>query len=257
MLFAPRFTPADVEGRHLPPDCPPQRIDERVKVSYVYDGDTVKLSDGRRVRFIGINTPEMGHHETLTQPYAEAARASLQAALKTGGNLLSLQYGKEHKDHYGRLLAHAYAGDDENVAVLLLRRGHATTLVVPPNTLAANCYRQIEHEARTAGRGLWQLAAYHAQAADTLRTDSRGFHIVRGRVARIVRTKHQVRLVLDGVLVARISEKDLVNFEPDYLENLVDQTVELRGWIKPEGAGIGIRIRHPMALAPVGESHQH
>jgi len=254
LLLAFQFLPSRVESQHLPQDCQPARIDERVQVSYIYDGDTVKLSDGRRVRFIGINTPEIGHHETLTQPYAEAARTSLQAALDAGGGTLSLQYGSERKDHYGRLLAHAYLNNGESVAALLLRQGHATALVVPPNTAAADCYRQLENEARAAGRGLWQLEAYQPRDADSLPENARGFRIVRGRVTGVHRTRHQVRVALEGTLVARISINDLANFEQDYLERLVSRTVEVRGWIKPEKNGLGIRVRHPAALVLVGES---
>jgi micrococcal nuclease len=257
LLFSSLLRPANVASNALPQDCQSARIDEQAQVIYVYDGDTVKLSDGRRVRFIGINTPEMGHHDTLTQPYAEAARKSLQDALETGGNMLSLQYGRERQDHYGRLLAHAYLSNGDNVAILLLRQGHATTLVVPPNTSAADCYQNIEREARAAGRGLWQLAEYQTQSAESLPADTRGFCIVHGQVTGMRRSRHQVRIALKGVLTVRISNTDLANFEPDYLEKLVGHTVELRGWIKPEKDGLGVRIRHPAALAPVDASPKH
>jgi endonuclease YncB( thermonuclease family) len=224
-----------------------------VQVSYVYDGDTVKLSDGRRVRFIGINTPEMGHHDTLTQPFAETARSSLQAALKAGGDRLSLQYGEERRDHYGRLLAHVYLENGENVAALLLHQGHATALVVPPNTGKADCYAQIEREARSAGRGLWQLAAYQPHDAETLPRDTRGFRIVQGRVESIQQTRHQLRVELQGLVVAQISSSDLGNFAAGYLETLVGRRVELRGWVKPEREGLAVRVRHPAALCLAGE----
>jgi micrococcal nuclease len=245
-------------GLHTPQqDCPPARIDEQAQVTYVFDGDTVKLSDGRRVRFIGINTPEIGHHDVITQPYAEAARKSLQESLERSGEKLYLQYGRERHDHYGRLLAHAYLSNGESVAVLLLSTGHATTLVVPPNTAAADCYQQIENEARTSRRGLWQLPAYQAQDADSLPDDTRGFRIVQGLVTSVHRSRNQVQLTLEGTLVARISKRDLANFEPDYLEKLVNHTVELRGWIKPEKSGLGIRIRHPSALTLAGNPPGH
>jgi len=253
LLSAARLPPAAAGSQFPPQACLPARIDEQVQVSYVYDGDTVKLSDGRRIRFIGINTPEMGHHDTVTQPYAEAARNSLQDALKTRGDMLSLEYGKERHDHYGRLLAHAFLENGENVAALLLRQGHATTLVVPPNTGKADCYAQIESEARDAGRGLWQHATYQPQEAVTLPRDTRGFRIVQGRVESIQRTRHQLRIELQGRVVARISNSDLGNFPADYLETLPGRRVELRGWVKPEREWLGIRVRHPAALSLAGE----
>jgi len=167
--------------------------------------------------------------------------------------MLSLQFGKERQDHYGRLLAHAFLGSGENVAVLMLQQGYATTLVVPPNTAAADCYQQIEREARSAGRGLWQLAAYQAQEAETLPRDTRGFRIVQGRVASIQRARYQLTVALEGILAARISIKDLGNFDPDFLENLAGRRVELRGWVKPGPDGIGVRVRHPAALSLAGE----
>jgi endonuclease YncB( thermonuclease family) len=253
LLFASWILPAAAGSRPLPHDCQPARIDEQVQVSYVYDGDTVKLGDGRRIRFIGINTPEMGHHDTLTQPYAEAARKSLQEALKTGGDMLSLQYGEERQDHYGRLLAHAFLDNGENVAALLLRQGHATTLVVPPNTGKAECYAQIEREARSAGRGLWQHTTYQPQDSGTLPRDSRGFRIVQGRVENIQRTRQQTRVELQGLVVARISNSDLGNFAAGYLESLAGRRVELQGWVKPEREWLVIRVRHPAALSLAGE----
>jgi len=234
--------------------CAPQRINEQVKVSYVYDGDTVKLSDGRRVRLIGINTPETGHHNRRPEPYAEIARTSLIEMLESADNNLSLQYGQERKDHYGRVLAHVYLENGEDVALRLLQQGLATTLVVPPNTWAAGCYQQAEQTARNAGRGLWQLDSYQIQAVDALPPDTRGFRIVRGQVDSVARTRNQVRILLQGKLAARIANADLDNFKQGYLEKLTGRTVELRGWIKPERKILGIRIRHPAALFPVSDT---
>ncbi len=253
LLLASWFLPASAGSQPLPHDCQPARIDERVQVSYVYDGDTVKLSDGRRIRFIGINTPEIGHHNILTQPYAEAARTSLLEALNANGDMLYLQFGEERQDHYGRLLAHAFLDNGENLAALLLRQGLATTLVVPPNTGKADCYLRIEHEARSAGRGLWQLSTYQTQDARTLPGNTRGFRIIQGQVKRIQQTRHQLLVELQGMVVARISNKDLDNFAAGYLENLAGHRVELRGWVKPEQEGLGMRIRHPAALSLAGE----
>ena len=135
--------------------CPAEHINERVQVVHVYDGDTVKLTDGRRVRFIGIDTPELGHKEKSDQPFARRARAALQDRLNSNNRILRLQYDKEHQDHYGRLLAHAFLETGENIAVPLLQQGLATTLVVPPNTWGAGCYQRQENEARCVSDGVY------------------------------------------------------------------------------------------------------
>ena len=72
-------------------DCAAMGAQEQVEVSYVYDGDTVKLADGRRLRFIGINAPEIGHHGEPNQPFAAQARVFLVNMLDTHGHILKLQ----------------------------------------------------------------------------------------------------------------------------------------------------------------------
>jgi endonuclease YncB( thermonuclease family) len=149
-------------------ECPAARIDERVQVVYVYDGDTVKLADGRRVRLIGINTPEMAREGEAGEPLAQAARASVQDMLNRGNRVLQLQYGTQHNDHYGRLLAHAYLDSGENLSARLLQQGLATALVVPPNTRAMDCYQRLGRTyrpARPVGTAAVPDAGQHRTAA--------------------------------------------------------------------------------------------
>ena len=229
-------------------DCPAIRAHERVEVAYVYDGDTVKLADGRNLRFIGINTPEIGRHGKTTQAFAKQARSFLDDLLNAHNHSLNLQAGTEDHDHYGRLLAHAFLDTGSNVAVQLLDAGLATTLVVPPDTWAVDCYQQHENSARAARRGLWSLPAYQPQDSATLQRDTKGFRIVHGRVTAIRRTRYTVWLELEGTLTARVSTRDLSNFKPGYLDNLKGKYVEVRGWIKTGRDGLRVNVRHPAAL---------
>lgn len=54
--------------------CPLPVKPQQVAVRQVLDGDTVRLGDGRSVRLIGINAPELGRKGRPSEPYAEAAR---------------------------------------------------------------------------------------------------------------------------------------------------------------------------------------
>ncbi|MGB5179960.1 MAG: thermonuclease family protein [Gammaproteobacteria bacterium] len=229
--------------------CQALKTGERVQVVYVYDGDTVKLNDGRRLRLIGINTPEVGYKDQPNRPLADAARSALQRLLDTHNRILLLQYGKQDHDHYGRLLAHAFLENGDNVAVYLLQQGLATTLVVPPNSWAAECYQHIENEARLHRKGLWALPDYQSQAARTLPLSSRGFRIVQGQVNSIRTTRDTVWVDIEGPLVLQISKKDLVNF--DSLEALIGQQVEVRGWVKQDRDGLRMKIQHPAALVAI------
>jgi micrococcal nuclease len=233
-------------------DCPAVRASERVEVSYVYDGDTVKLADGRKLRFIGINTPEIGRHGEPNQPFAAQARAFLGNLLKEHGHILTLQPGTEAHDHYGRLLAHAFLETGENVGVQLLDTGLATTVVIPPDTWAADCYQRHEDKARAARLGLWSLPAYQPQESARLPRDAKGFRIVRGRVMNVHHTRYAVLVALDGSLHVRVPSKDLSYFKPRYLDNLKGRNVEVRGWIKTANDGLRVNVRHPAAIRAVG-----
>lgn len=229
-------------------DCPAISARERAEVIYVYDGDTVKLADGRKLRFIGINTPEIGRHGKENQALASQARSFLDDLLNAHHHVLILQPGTEKQDHYGRLLAHAFLETGSNVAVQLLDTGLATTLVVPPNTWAVDCYQQHESGARAARRGLWSLPAYQPQESATLQRGTKGFRIVHGRVTAMRRTRYTVWLDMDGALTVRISTRDLPNFKSGYLDKLEGQYVEVRGWIKTSRDGLRVNVRHPAAL---------
>ena len=57
------LTGSPVFAQTLPSSCSNSlatvQYDEIAVVDYIHDGDTLRLRDGRRVRLIGINTPEL------------------------------------------------------------------------------------------------------------------------------------------------------------------------------------------------------
>ena len=122
------------------PECRAGHYDERAKVRYVIDGDTVVLTDGRKVRIIGIDTPELGHDGRPDQPYARQARRYLAGILHAPHNEIELAYDRDRYDHYHRTLAHVFLPDGSNIDALILARGLATPLVIPSNLAFLNCY---------------------------------------------------------------------------------------------------------------------
>jgi micrococcal nuclease len=228
--------------------CGYDRIDDRARAVYVYDGDTLKLQDGRRVRLIGINAPEIGHHGSTSEPLAVDARKALQRELAAGHDQVLLEYGSERHDHYGRLLAHVFLANGENVAVPLLQQGLATTLVVPPNTRAAQCYQDLEDSARARRIGLWQLPRYQPRDSVRLSAGLRGFAIVRGHVQAVRHSRHSIRIDLRGPLTLHISRHDRANFPSRWLDALPGREVEVRGWLRPDGKRLQMKVQHPAAL---------
>jgi len=125
-------------------------------VTRVVDGDTFEARIGgedRDVRLIGVDTPETVKPGTPVQCYGP--RASHFAHHLLEGRTVRLVFGVERHDVYGRLLAYAHLGGDGFVNAILVRRGLARTLTIPPNDRYATLFDRLQIRAARAGRGLW------------------------------------------------------------------------------------------------------
>ena len=229
--------------------CPTPRIDLWVEVDYVHDGDTVRLADGRPLRLVGIDTPELARDGRPDEPLARAARDRLRELVRGAGMRLGLHHDHERQDRYGRLLAHAYLPDGRSVAAVLLAEGLATQLVVPPNDRSWTCLRTAEREARALHRGVWALSGWSVRQSTDLDPATRGLAMVRGRVLAVEPRRSGVRVVLDGGLVAWVPRDALPRFGD--LGSLLGKRVELRGRLRAYRDELQITVRHPFALAEV------
>jgi micrococcal nuclease len=228
--------------------CAKDHVDARARVRYVFDGDTIKLADSRHVRFIGINAPEIAHDGKPAQPFGVRAAEQLRGLLRRHHDRVELRYDVQRHDHYGRTLAHVYLEDGTNVEQWLLQRGLATTLAVPPDLWNIDCYRQAERRARAARRGIWALPRYQPVEAQRLRRATRGYHLIRGRVAHVGTTHRSVWLDLAGGVALRIPRSDLDYFPVRNWTKLKGKTVLARGWVHWYHGRPQMRIRHPAAL---------
>jgi len=230
-------------------DCAADRIDEYAGVSRVHDGDTIVLRDGRKLRLIGINTPELPREDSPGQPFAQEARAALAALLETRDEI-GLRFDEQRVDRYGRLLAHLFLPGGESIQARLLQQGYAAAIAVPPNLWNQECYQRAEERATRAGRGLWRLGYYQPLEVTTIRAGNidDGFRFVRGRVTRTSAGANAVWLNLEGGLALRIARPDLSYF-PDFSpRDLVGKVVIARGWLHARGAAPVMQIRHPSSL---------
>lgn len=124
-------------------------------VRTVVDGDTIILTDGRHVRYIGIDTPEIDHENHRAAPMGYEARALNRRLVQ--GQRLKLVTDREAKDHYGRTLAYVYRDDGLFVNAELLKQGCAFCLFMRPNISRSKELLLAQKEAMAEGRGLWQL----------------------------------------------------------------------------------------------------
>jgi micrococcal nuclease len=227
--------------------CPADHIDEQARVHKIYDGDTVQLQDGRKLRFIGINAPEIGYDGKPSEPYADQAKQFLKQLL-SDNPLIALRYDREQRDHYGRLLAHPYLPDGRSINVLMLAEGLAARIVVPPNSWSSHCYAVVEKSARSADKGIWQTGRFRAQPSRDLPLSSRGFYRVQGKVVRVGSSRKSLWLNLEGNVVLRIPRKDLDNFNGYPLQHLEGKRVVVQGWLNYHKSKLVITIRHPASL---------
>lgn len=127
---------------------------ERVTVKRVNDGDTVQLADGRSVRYIGVNAPEIDHATQTAQPLGFEARTRNAALVE--GRTVRLEFDIERLDDYSRTLAYVFLPDGSLVNESLLQSGLAFCLFMLPNAKYELRLLAAQREAMRARRGLWQ-----------------------------------------------------------------------------------------------------
>lgn len=148
---------------------------DQLTVVRVVDGDTYELSDGSKVRLIGVDTPESHYSYKLMNDVERSHRereiiqeygslATLYAMKLVLGKPVQLVYDDAnaatgHRDRFGRTLAYINVLDEEGNSLYCLNDrlifdGYANTYVKYPFA-RMEWYRAAEGIARTEGRGFW------------------------------------------------------------------------------------------------------
>ena len=142
-------------------------------VQRVVDGDTIKLSDGQRVRLIGVDTPELHYSNKLVKD-AQRSGVDMAAIQELGqkasdftkslvdGKSVRLEYDITKKDKYGRTLAYIYLEDGTFVNAKILEDGFGQIMTIPPNVKYADYFLKLQREARKNGKGLWSTGTFES-----------------------------------------------------------------------------------------------
>ena len=133
--------------------CGPSFGAEWLKVKQVPDGDTILLSDGRYIRYIGINAPEIDYDNKKAEPFGYKAK-SLNKRLVLGKKV-RLELDKEKHDQYGRLLAYVFTKEGIFVNKELIGQGYAYFLFLNPNVKYSKLLLNSQRDAMSAKRGIW------------------------------------------------------------------------------------------------------
>lgn len=209
--------------------CNVKDFDEVVRLARVADGDTLILTDGRKVRVLGINSPELPTRARAGEPLATEAKRAAEKFFAQS-ETLGLVFDRESRDRYGRLLAHVYDAKGRSLAGQLLRDGLAFQVAVPPNLTYQSCLQGQEDIAREKALGVWQHTDWRPRAASRLTPNDTGFMRVTGRVTK-VSGRSDIWIDLDGPLVLRIAARDKSLFGAQNWQDWQGKKIEVRGWI--------------------------
>ena len=127
-------------------------------VARLADGDSLTCVDGRKVRLLLIDTPEMAQ-----KPWGLMAKRQLEA-LARPGTVLRLERDKTRADRYGRTLAYAWVGD-VMVNERLVASGWAVVLAYG-DVRYLERMKRAERAAQAAKKGFWQEWAFRCRPVD-------------------------------------------------------------------------------------------
>lgn len=130
-------------------------LGEKVLVARVLDGDSIRLADGREVRYLSVDAPEVCGPDGRPRPWAEAARAANAHLVEGRYVRLVRGEGEPDRDVYGRLLRHVYRGRvwvNGRLVMMGLARVRRGESADPRLTRL----QRFEAEARRRKRGLWR-----------------------------------------------------------------------------------------------------
>ena len=124
-----------------------------ILVERVVDWDTLVLSDGEKIRLIGIDTPETVHPSKPVEPFGPEASSFTKRAVE--GKAVQLRFDRNKRDRYQRLLAYVYIGD-WCLNEALIRAGYSECITKYPFDKAMKQqFEAAERDAKLNRRGIW------------------------------------------------------------------------------------------------------
>jgi len=133
---------------------------EAFLVTKIIDGDTIVLENGEKVRYIGIDTPELHHPKKEVECFAKEAYEENKKIVL--GKRIFLKKDVSEKDRYNRLLRYVFLDEkmstDEAsfINLYLVKNGFAFAASFPPDIKYNSLFLNAQKEAREKNLGLWQ-----------------------------------------------------------------------------------------------------
>ncbi len=164
-------------------------------VKNIVDGDTLELLNGKRVRYIGIDTPETMKRKGGTwffDPEEYGVEAKEYNRRRVSGKRVRLEFDVQKEDKFNRWLAYVYLEDGGMVNLELVEQGYASLYTFYPNVKYFDVLAEAQEEAYTAKRGLWEnIKVVDAEVAYL---EVGKVRIVRGRISGVYASPNKITL---------------------------------------------------------------
>ena len=148
-------------------------------VTKVIDGDTIDLADGRTVRYLNLDTPELAKGQTADECFAIKAKEINEELVL--GKKVRLETDENEMDRFGRILAYVYL-DDLFVNQYLLAQGAAIYQLDTVNLKHTETLVEAANQAHEQKKGLWQECALDPEVGCLVKgnldkLDKRQYHL--------------------------------------------------------------------------------
>lgn len=214
-------------------------------VKKIYDGDTIQLRNGKKIRFLGINTPEVEGRYKTSQRGGKEAKQWLSTSLKN--SRVRLEGDVEKKDKYGRWLAYVFTEKGVHINLQLIKKGLASVTIHPPNLKYTKDLLAAQELAEKKQLGIWAYAEYQPKKVTELgQVNLKGWQRIIGRVKSVRQARKYSYLEYSKVFSLRIARRSLGLF-PN-LDSYIGKQVEARGWVNKYKGKYTMFVRHPSAL---------
>lgn len=139
---------------------------EKASVVRVVDGDTIIVKGNRRVRLIGVDTPESVHPDKSRNAAAGQKASKYTKKLLKKGTIVYLRKDVSEIDKYGRLLRYVWLRKPKKVNKntikkymlngILVAKGYAYAKEFKPDTKYSKILNSLQKEAEEGNKGiLW------------------------------------------------------------------------------------------------------
>ncbi|MDP8253667.1 MAG: thermonuclease family protein [Candidatus Kaelpia aquatica] len=217
-------------------------------VEDVIDGDTILLSSGKMVRLLGLNTPETKMNingEWREKESLWGERAYLFSKNNLKNKKIRIEYDREKKDRYGRLLGYVFS-EDNFINQALLSEGLAVIDVRFPNFKYLDQLSSSFKDAKERGKGIWSdlkiigpndLSEYDGEIV-----------AVEGVVIDVYNSEELLFFLLPSEFKFVIFKKSLPSLKIEEMVVLKDEIIRVSGMVKRYKSSYQMVIHHPYQL---------